>query len=124
MPPTPKLPAYYVGCHVEGTASEPYFPVRMGHLFAGDGTTWLAILPVMGPAGVASGLPVVRPLHWPNEPPGVGDRDHGDPAAVAAGSGFARGGPAVGHRRKTVRRYLDRARACGLDRRGRLPANR
>jgi len=26
--------------------------------------------------------------------------------------------------RKTVRRYLDRARACGLDRRGRLPANR
>jgi hypothetical protein len=68
------------------------------HLFAGDGTTWLAILPVMGPPGVASGLPVVRPLHWPNEPPGVGDRDHGDPAAVAAGSGFARGGPAVGHR--------------------------
>jgi len=49
MPPTPKLPANYVGCQVEGTASEPYFPVRMGHLFAGDGTTWLAVLPVMGP---------------------------------------------------------------------------
>ena len=69
------------------------------HLFAGDGTTWLAILPVMGPPGVASGLPVVRPLYWPNEPPGgVGDRDQGDPAEVAAGSEFARGGPAVGHR--------------------------
>jgi predicted DNA-binding transcriptional regulator YafY len=26
--------------------------------------------------------------------------------------------------RKTARRYVDRARACGFDRRGRLPANR
>ena len=35
MPPTPKLPAYYVGCQVEGTASEPYFQVSIPGRFAG-----------------------------------------------------------------------------------------
>src|SRR4029077_8966899 len=55
------------------------------------------VLPLMGPPGwrFASygttpawlrGLPVVGPLYWPNElPGGVGDRDRGDAAAVAAG---------------------------------------
>ena len=69
--------------------------------------------------GVASGLPVVRPLYWPNElPGGVGDRNQGDAAAVAAGSGFREVARLSGTDRKTVRRYVDRARACGLDRDG------
>ena len=37
---------------------------------------------------------------------------------MAAGARVAGGGPPVGHGRKTVRRYVDRARACGLDRGG------
>src|SRR3954453_11644213 len=67
-------------------------------------------LPLMGPPGwlvcqlwdrpgVARVLPVVGPLYWPNElPGGIGDRDRGNAAAVAAGVGAAGGGPAIGHR--------------------------
>src|SRR6478752_4434562 len=58
-----------------------------GWRFASYGTTpaWLR------------GLPVVGPLYWPNElPGGVGDRDRGDAAAVAAGVGIAGSGPAIG----------------------------
>ena len=54
MPPTPKLPAYYVGCQVEGTASEPYFPVGWDHLFAGDGTGF-RFCQLWDQPGVASG---------------------------------------------------------------------
>jgi hypothetical protein len=45
--------------------------------------------------GVAWVLPVVGPLYWPNElPGGIGDRDRGNAAAVAAGVEVAGGGPA------------------------------
>jgi hypothetical protein len=53
----------------------------------------------MGPPGVASGLPVARPLYWPNElPGGFCDRSQGDAAAVAGGSRVSGSGPALGHR--------------------------
>src|SRR6188472_4265256 len=68
------------------------------HLFATDGTTWLAVLPGMGPP--SAWLRVFRLLGrciWPNElPGGIGDRSQGDPAVMAAGSGVAGGGPAIG----------------------------
>ena len=70
-----------VDCHAHGTGLTGVLPPSWDHPFAIDGTTWLAVLPVMGPPGVALVLPVARPLYWPNElPGGVGDRDRGDAA--------------------------------------------
>jgi hypothetical protein len=66
---------------------------------------------------VASGLPVARPLYWPNELPVSVIEIREILRLWLQGLGLG-GGPAVGHRPQDGASVCGPARACGLDRDG------
>ena len=72
-----------------------------------------------GTTPVASGLPVVEPLYWPMSYREVSVIEIVEMLRLwLQGLGLREVARLAGTDRKTVRRYVDRARACGLDRDG------
>jgi hypothetical protein len=72
----------------------------------------------MGPPGVASGLLVARPLYWRHELPVSVIEIREILRLWLQGRGLREVARLSGTDRKTVRRYVDRARSCGVDRDG------